>query len=78
MTGFFAAVGFLSLIRIGSLASPIPSSSSYDYAVKDRHQAPSGWSVVAPAPTEHLIDISIGLKQSRFDELERILYQGAY
>ena len=76
MASFFAVAGFLLLSPLGAVASPIGGSPSYEYAVKDRHPAPYGWSVVDIAPTDHVLDISIGLKQSRFDELERILYQG--
>ena len=76
MARTLTGVALLLLISIGAIASPIASSPDYEYTVKDRHEAPPGWSVMGPAPSEHLLDISIGLKQSRFDELERILYQG--
>ncbi|MCJ1390580.1 hypothetical protein MMC18_003440 [Xylographa bjoerkii] len=45
------------------------------YAVKESHNVPSKWSRVGPAPADHLISLSIGLKSSQFDELERHLYE---
>lgn len=48
------------------------------YAVKERHHVPRKWTRVGPAPAWHTIQIQIGLKQSRFDELERHLYEGTY
>lgn len=37
---------------------------------------PSKWSRVGPAPGDHRINLSIGLKQGQFNELERHLYEG--
>lgn len=54
--------------------SPIRVRSAYE--VKETHNVPSKWSRVGPAPGDHLINLSIGLKQSQFDELERHLYEG--
>ncbi|QRV80027.1 tripeptidyl-peptidase I [Ceratobasidium sp. AG-Ba] len=39
------------------------------------HRVPSGWTSVAPAPSDHLIDMRIGLKQGRMDELLATLVQ---
>lgn len=54
--------------------SPVKTRSTY--AVKETHNVPSKWSRVGPAPRDHLINLSIGLRQSQFDELERHLYEG--
>lgn len=70
-------IGVVLLIQVLAIvASPIDSLRPYKYAVKDRHLAPVGWSVITLAPQDHLLHISIGLKQDRFHELEKILYQG--
>ena len=53
-----------------------PARFSSEYAVKDYHRAPRGWKDEGPAPADHVIDLSIGLTQSRFKELERHLYEG--
>ncbi|MCJ1320877.1 hypothetical protein MMC15_006218 [Xylographa vitiligo] len=45
------------------------------YAVKETHPVPAKWSRVGPAPGDHVINLSIGLKSSQFDELERHLYE---
>jgi tripeptidyl-peptidase-1 len=56
------------------IESPVRARSSY--AVKDSHFVPRKWSKVGPAPSDHVIQLHIGLKQSQFDELERHLYEG--
>ena len=48
------------------------------YAVKETHPVPAKWSRVGPAPGDHVINLSIGLKSSQFDELERHLYEGMF
>jgi len=53
-----------------------PLARRSNLAVKDYHPAPRAWSNLGPAPSEHLIHLTIGLSQSRFDELERHLYEG--
>ena len=45
-------------------------------SVKDSHPVPSKWRRAGLAPGEHTLDLEIALKQSRFDELERHLYEG--
>ncbi|KAI9745133.1 MAG: hypothetical protein M1818_001411 [Claussenomyces sp. TS43310] len=56
-------------LALGSaLAAPAQSHSTY--IVKESHPVPSRWSNVGPAPASHVINLSIGLKQSQFEELE--------
>lgn len=43
------------------------------YSIKERHQVPDGWIYVRRAPLHSEIELQIGLKQSRFRELERHL-----
>ena len=57
-----------------ALGSPLQSRHSY--AAKDSHNVPKQWSRLGSAPTSHWINLKIGLKQSRFDELEKQLYEG--
>lgn len=63
-----------SLIADVALSSPL--HNRYSYAIKDSHHVPKGWARVGPAPAEHWINLNIGLKQDRFDELEKQLYEG--
>jgi hypothetical protein len=56
------------------LASLLPPRSSY--VVKEVHPVPRRWTRIGPAPRQHLIELQIGLKQNRFDELEKHLYEG--
>ena len=69
-----AALLTLSVATSFVFGSPIRARSTYE--VKETHNVPSKWSRVGPAPGDHLINLSIGLKQSQFDELERHLYEG--
>lgn len=46
------------------------------YTVKDSHPLPSGWRKIGPAPGDHVLNLQIGLKQDRFHELEKHLYEG--
>lgn len=47
-----------------------------DFQVKHTWvETPSGWEVHGDAPADHRIDMRIGLKQDKFDELVEHLYQ---
>jgi len=46
------------------------------YSVKDTHCVPKAWREIGPAPAGHVLNLQIGLKQDRFHELEKLLYQG--
>lgn len=54
--------------------SPVRARSSY--AVKDIHRVPARWTNVGTPAADHMIRLTIGLKQGRFDELERHLNEG--
>lgn len=54
--------------------SPIQSRPTY--AVKDSHHVPRKWSRVSEAPPNSIVKLEIALKQSRFEELEKHLYEG--
>lgn len=50
------------------------SSRSY-YTVKERHDAPRSWVPVGRAPAAHELELRIGLRQARFLDLERSLFE---
>jgi tripeptidyl-peptidase-1 len=56
---------FLALALLSS-ASPLASEFTTRHALRE---VPSGWTAVARAPAEHMIDMRIGLKQARMAEL---------
>lgn len=65
------------LIILGAtaaFASPLQTRS--EYCVKEHHNVPPKWRRIGDAPSRHVINLQIGLKQSRFDELEKHLYLG--
>ena len=66
----------LTLIPTLPVTSASPLQTRSPYAVKDNHPVPSGWEIIAPAPSEGHIRLQIGLKHGRFDEIERHLYEG--
>lgn len=67
------ALAFLFCV-VATRASPL--QTRYTYALKDLHKVPISWSQKGSANPAQLITLQIGLKQSRFDELERQLYEG--
>lgn len=66
------------LVLLAAAASASPLRARSDYQVKEHFHAPRSWSRIGRAPSEHVINLQIGLKQSRFSELERHLYEGAF
>jgi tripeptidyl-peptidase-1 len=69
----------LILIYLSLLISTVlgvHSQGRSSYAVKETHHVPRQWTRVGPAPAWHMINLQIGLKQGRFDELEKHLYEG--
>jgi tripeptidyl-peptidase I len=62
-----------------ALAAQVVSSSplrSTSFKVKERHLLPRNWRPVARAPRAQTVNLKIGVKQGRFEELERQLYEG--
>ena len=55
-----------------SAAAPVDSV----YAVKETFVVPPSFERIGDAPENHRIRLSVGLKQSQFDELERHLHEG--
>jgi tripeptidyl-peptidase-1 len=70
-----ALIVLLAVVE-AAIGSPVRVRSPY--AVKDTHNVPRKWSRIGPAPSDHVIHLQIGLKQSQFDELERHLYEGIW
>jgi len=62
-------------VLLASLAGFAYSVSYHGYAIKDSHFAPRSFSRVRRAPKDHVLNLKISLKQSKFDELERHLYE---
>lgn len=65
----------LSLLFLAANAASLPRRISSSYALKEAHNVPRTWTQLGPAPRDHMLDLQIGLKQSRFDELERHLLE---
>lgn len=61
-------------IASGTFALPHPEVD-YGFRLKESIVPPRGWQKVSAAPADHIIHLRIGLPQSRFDELERHLYE---
>ncbi|KAI9687588.1 MAG: hypothetical protein M1822_002198 [Bathelium mastoideum] len=74
-------VALLSLLALRDVALGTPvevgrkAQARSSYAVKDSFHVPAKWTREGPAPEGYLINLSIGLKQSRFGELEKHLME---
>lgn len=53
----------------------VPLESRTDYALFSSHEAPREWQKQGKADPSHMINLRIGLKQQKFDELEKHLYE---
>lgn len=62
-----SVLAFVASSLGGVLAAPTIKS----YAVKERHVVPRGWNAVSRAPSSHVVDLQIGLKQRNQDKLEQ-------
>ena len=67
---------FLALVATAQIAFATPLGARSAYSVKETHNVPSKWTALGRAPANHKLHVKIGLKQERFDELERHLYEG--
>lgn len=65
---------FLNSLILPILSSPVRTRSGY--SVKNKHAVPDNWVCIGRAPPGHKIRLQVGLRQHRFDELERHLYEG--
>ena len=68
---FFQLFWSAALLRL-CVGTPLASR----YAVKETHRVPDGFTRVGDAPSNHRVRLQVGLKQDRFEELMRHLYEG--
>lgn len=66
----FASALFVAIAARETLATPIARSP---YVVKETHHVPKGWQRLERSHGGKTIELQIGLKQGRFDELDRHL-----
>ena len=64
----------IALAAEAILGNPIQVRTAY--AVKEKHWVPKRWTKMGRAPSEKMINLQIGVKQSNFGELERHLNEG--
>ncbi|KFY43936.1 hypothetical protein V494_01757 [Pseudogymnoascus sp. VKM F-4513 (FW-928)] len=68
------AVFLSAFVLIGASTGSDLSSRSL-YALKEKHHVPYNWALVGRAPADYEIELHIGLKQARFDELDQRLFE---
>jgi tripeptidyl-peptidase-1 len=66
----------LSVALATQLVCGTPIKARTEYAVKESHFVPRGWTMTGKPAPSHTIRLSIAVKQSQFEELERHLYEG--
>jgi len=66
-------VAFLAAIASQTIATPIARSP---YQVRETHYVPKGWQKLDRSHGGKTIQLQIGLKQGRFEELDRHLAEG--
>ncbi|EDU49987.1 tripeptidyl-peptidase 1 precursor [Pyrenophora tritici-repentis] len=70
---FFASAVLVAIAASDALASPVKARSPY--AVKETHYVPREWQKLGRAHGAKTIQLQIGLKQGRFEELDRHLHE---
>ncbi|KAI9714851.1 MAG: hypothetical protein M1820_000140 [Bogoriella megaspora] len=80
MAAFWKNALLLSLVAIGEGVSASPAQerkvqARSSYAIKNSHHVPTKWSRERAAPPDRMIALSIGLKKSGYDELEKHLLE---
>jgi tripeptidyl-peptidase-1 len=66
----------LLLLVSSVVASPIDKLQKREFAVKSFHHTPRKWQRFGAAPPNHVLELQIGLKQSKIDDLLRHLNEG--
>lgn len=66
----------LCLVAGEVLAAPAPNHATYE--LKESHPVPNKWANIGKAPSDHVINLQIAVKQSRFEELEKHLHEGTF
>jgi tripeptidyl-peptidase-1 len=72
----FASVLLAAIAARDALAGPIEARSPY--VVKETHFVPKEWTRLERAHGGKTIQLQIGLKQGKFDELDRHLHEGMF
>jgi hypothetical protein len=67
---------FLSAAIGAQIVFGTPIRSRMPYSVKETHNVPRGWKNLGRAAGDHKLHLQIGLKQEKFAELGRHLYEG--
>lgn len=67
---------FLSVLLAAEAALATPIRARTPYSLKEEHPVPKKWSSAGRAPKSHMLHLQIGLKQDRFDDLEKHLHEG--
>ncbi|KAL1970125.1 hypothetical protein VTN77DRAFT_6530 [Rasamsonia byssochlamydoides] len=67
----------MRVCSLSILLASVASALTSPYRPKEFHPVPRGWTEIGPAPPTHTIALQIGLKQHRFDELEKALYEAS-
>jgi len=76
MLDLFSILLSVAIAAQAAFASPIKVRT--DYAVKETHTVPRRWASAGRAPSNHMLHLQIGLKQDRFEELERHLHESRF
>lgn len=69
----YSQASVLLLLAYEALASPLVAKEVY--TIKDNQNIPPGWQKAGRAPESHILNSKIGLKQARFGELHKLLYE---
>lgn len=70
---FFCVAGLLVSAAFGK-----PLHQRSPFVVKDSHPVPTKWTQLGRAASNHVIELRIALKQGKFEDLERHLYEGKH
>jgi tripeptidyl-peptidase-1 len=57
-------------------ANAVPTHDQRSYQIKETHIVPRKWQKIERAPSSHIIDLQIGMRQGNFEELEKRLNEG--
>jgi tripeptidyl-peptidase-1 len=57
-------------------SSPVDNARRREYAVKSSRPTPRKWKRIDVAPLDHMLQLQIGLKQSRIDDLLQHVDEG--
>jgi tripeptidyl-peptidase-1 len=64
-----------AVAAVTSLALANPLHKRFNYQIKETHNPPRQWTRVGPAPADAVLNLHIGLKMGKWEELERHLHE---